>query len=194
MDGKKQKVAIFCSGSGTNAEKIIEYFKDHSSISINLLVSNKEDAFALTRAKNANINTLVINREQFYKSNYLVEKLQGEKITWIILAGFLLLIPQNLISAYPERIINIHPALLPKYGGKGMYGMNVHEAIKNAGELETGITIHLVNPKYDDGEIIFQSRCNIEPGDSAEDIAKKVQQLEHLHFAKEIEKRISKNL
>ncbi|KXK24012.1 MAG: phosphoribosylformylglycinamidine synthase, clade II [Bacteroidetes bacterium OLB12] len=154
-------------------------------------MSNNSEAYGLQRAAQYNIATLVFNKAQFRESDEVVEVLKAAGITHIVLAGFLWLIPQNLLSTFPGRIINIHPALLPKFGGKGMYGMRVHEAVKQAGETETGITIHEVNAHYDEGKILSQQKCSIEKSDTPEDIARKVQQLEHRYYPLVIEKWIT---
>ena len=193
MNQRTEKLAIFCSGSGSNAEKIITYFKDHPTISIQILLSNNKDAFALQRAEKLGVATRVFGRKEFYHSDLIVEELKAAGVSWIILAGFLWLVPENLIAAYPDKIINIHPALLPAYGGKGMYGMHVHNAVVAAREKESGISIHLVNPVYDKGEVIFQAKCIIDEGDVAEDVAKKVQLLEHQYFPEVIEKQVLKS-
>ncbi len=181
------KIAIFASGRGSNARKIIEYFESNSSIEVVLIVSNKETAPVLEIGKQFDINTLVINRKLFYQSENVLADLQNHKVDFIVLAGFMWLVPSYLVQAFPNKIVNIHPALLPKYGGKGMYGMNVHQAVRAANETETGITIHFVNEKYDEGNIIFQASTGIETTDTAEMIAKKVNQLEHQHFPRIIE-------
>ncbi len=184
---KKSRLAIFSSGNGSNAEAIIAYFQNHSKIQVAVLLSNNAEAPALDRAKKFNVPVKIFNKEQFHESDDVINWLRENKITHIILAGFLLLIPEKLIAAFSNKIINIHPSLLPKFGGKGMYGMNVHEAVKAAREKETGITIHLVNAHFDEGKILFQASCNVEPSDSAEIISKKVQQLEHRHYPEVIE-------
>ena len=176
------KIAIFCSGSGSNAQKIIEYFQHSKDIEVAVLMSNKPDAFALERAKALHIPTFVFNRNDFYHSELVLEELRKRKIDWIILAGFLWLIPENLVQNFPDKIINIHPALLPKFGGKGMFGMHVHQAVVANKEKESGISIHYVNAKYDEGNIIFQASCPLLPTDTPEEVAKKVQVLEHQHF------------
>ena len=183
----KKKLAIFASGSGTNAEKFFEYFRDSNEVEICLLLSNKADAFALHRAKNHNVATCVFDKEDMYKSDSVLKLLQKNRIDFIVLAGFLWLIPKNLIAAYPNKIINIHPALLPKYGGKGMYGMRVHEKVKENGDAESGITIHLVNEKYDEGEFLIQKSAPIYNSDSPEDIANKIHQLEYQYFAEVVD-------
>jgi phosphoribosylglycinamide formyltransferase 1 len=181
------RIAIFISGSGSNAEKIITHFQNHELIKVALLLSNNSEAFGLQRAARYNIATLVFNKAQFRESDEIVSVLKAAGVTHVVLAGFLWLIPQNLITAYSNRIINIHPALLPKFGGKGMYGMRVHEAVKAAGEIETGITIHEVNANYDEGKIILQQKCSVEKSDSPDQIAAKVQQLEHQYYPQVIE-------
>lgn len=186
-------IAIFASGSGSNAQRIIEYFKDSEDIQVKLLLSNNKNAYALERAKNFGVPTRVFNRKEFTESNTIVDELKKEDISWIMLAGFLWLIPENLIRAFPGRIINIHPALLPLYGGKGMYGHYVHAAVIEAKDKETGISIHYVNESYDEGTIIFQARCAVEEGDTPETVARKVQQLEHEHFPRVIEELIQKS-
>lgn len=185
----KTKIAIFCSGSGSNAEKIFEYFQHHSSIEVALLLVNKKDALALERAKKYNIPSVVFNRES-YNNGEILETLKDANITWLILAGFLWLVPEYLINNYNNHIINIHPALLPKYGGKGMYGHFVHEAVVSNKELESGITIHLVNANYDDGKVLFQTSCPIDSADTAELVASKVLLLEHKYYSTVIEKTI----
>jgi phosphoribosylglycinamide formyltransferase-1 len=181
------RIAIFASGSGTNAEEIFRYFKSSSSVEIVGLLSNNLQAYALQRAKNHGVDTFTFTRSQFCDTTEVVDWLKEKHVTHIVLAGFMWLIPQNLVQAYPNKIVNIHPALLPKFGGKGMYGMHVHEAVKAAGETETGITIHLVNEKYDEGKILFQASCLVSPTDSPEEIANKVHQLEHAHYPQVIE-------
>jgi phosphoribosylglycinamide formyltransferase-1 len=187
-------IAIFCSGSGSNAQKIIEYFQNNSEIKIVVLMSNKADAFALERAKNFNIPTFVFNRNDFYETENVLQELKKYKVDYIVLAGFLWLIPENLIIRFPNKILNIHPALLPKFGGKGMYGMNVHKAVVEKKEKESGITIHFADAHYDEGNIIFQATCSISETDTPEDVAKKVQVLEHGHFPIVIEGVIKKEL
>ncbi|MEQ6119326.1 phosphoribosylglycinamide formyltransferase [Reichenbachiella sp. MALMAid0571] len=183
----KKKLAIFASGSGTNAEKFFEYFQDSDEVEISLLLSNKADAYALQRAKNHNVASHVFSKEDMYKSENLLELLKQNEIDFIVLAGFLWLIPKNLIAAYPDKIINIHPALLPRYGGKGMYGMRVHEKVRENGDFESGITIHLVNEKYDEGEYLIQKSTPIDKSDSPEDIANKIHQLEYRYFAQVVD-------
>lgn len=188
------RLAIFASGSGSNAQNIAEYFTGHRSIEVSLIVSNNKNAFVLERAKNLDIKTHVFSRSSFYQTQELLEILSAEKINFIILAGFMWLAPSYLVKAYTNRIMNIHPALLPKFGGKGMYGDHVHKAVKEAGEKSTGITIHWVNEKYDDGNIIFQQACPISPADSAEIIAGKVHELEYKHYPLVIESVVKKSI
>ena len=180
-----KKIAIFASGSGTNAENIMGYFADNELIKIDSLWSNNPNAFALKRAETRGIETFVFNREELNSQEVLLEKLKKRKIDLIVLAGFLWLIPDYLVENF--TIINIHPALLPKYGGKGMYGMNVHKAVVNNKETETGITIHYVNEKYDEGQIIFQAKCEVSENDTPEDVAEKVHNLEYEYFPGVIE-------
>ena len=185
---KKYRIAILASGSGTNAANLFSYFEHHATIEVVLLLSNNPAAFALERARQAGIEAKVFDRQQFRTTPEVVQWLQERGVTHVVLAGFLWLIPANLIQAYPNRIINIHPALLPSYGGKGMYGMNVHTAVKQAGEVETGITIHEVNEHYDEGTVLFQARCVLAPDDTAEAIAVKVHALEYEHYPRQIER------
>lgn len=183
-------IAIFASGTGSNAHKIINHFRNHPTIRVSLIVSNKAVAGVLNIAQTEQINTLVINRERFFKGDAYVDELKTASIDWIILAGFLWRVPLTLIHAFPDRIINIHPALLPKYGGKGMYGHFVHEAVLAAGERESGITIHYVDEHFDHGATIFQASCTLDDTDDAISIAQKVQVLEHQHYPQVIEKLI----
>ncbi len=179
----EKKLVILASGTGSNAKKIIEYFQDDPEVGVALVISNRKNAPVLDMARDFGIETLHISRSFFYDSKDILRILEDRKIDFVVLAGFLWLIPAYFVEAFAGRMINIHPALLPKYGGKGMYGMNVHRAVKEAGEKESGITIHHVNSKYDEGDIIFQASCSLEQTDSPETIAKKVQILEHQHFA-----------
>lgn len=182
-----KNIAIFASGSGSNAQNIVNYFADNESVNIVLILCNNKQAFVLERAKNLNIPTFIFDRNDFYDSNLVLEKLKSNQVDFVILAGFLWLIPDNLIEYFPNKIVNIHPALLPKYGGKGMYGMKVHEAVKEAGDEKSGITIHYVNHRYDEGEIIFQKTVRIKAGDTPNDIANKIHKLEYEYFPKVIE-------
>lgn len=184
-------VAIFVSGSGTNCENIIRYFKDSEEVKISLVLSNKADAYALVRAKNLNVPTAIMNKNDFNDREKMMTLMKEYEIEFIVLAGFLLIVPDFLIEAYDRRMINIHPALLPKYGGKGMWGHHVHEAIKAAGETETGMTVHWVSDVCDGGEIIAQFSTPLSPDDTPDDIAHKEHLLEMEHFPRVIEKIIS---
>ncbi len=174
------RIAIFASGSGSNAEQLVRHFADRSDVDITLLATNNARAGFFDRR--LGVPTLVFDRTTFYQTDRVVMLLQQADIDLVVLAGFLWLIPPALIRAFPGRIINIHPALLPKFGGKGMYGKHVHEAVKAAGETESGITIHLVNEHYDEGRTLFQASCPVLPTDSAKDIGQNVLALEHHHF------------
>lgn len=183
-----KRIALFASGSGSNAEKIADYFADSDEVVISLVLTNNPKAGVIDRARRGfgtgRVHALVVifDRPTFYQSNQIVELLKNQRIDLIVLAGFMWLIPADLVRAFPNRIINIHPALLPKYGGKGMYGHFVHEAVVAAGESESGITIHFVNEHYDEGAIIFRATCPISPTDAPDDVARKVQVLEHEHY------------
>lgn len=185
---KKKNIAIFASGSGTNAENIVRYFAGSEIASVKLILSNNPEALVLKRAEALNVKTSVFDRNIFYKDTTILQLLKENQIDLIILAGFLWLIPKYLIEEYSDRIINIHPALLPKYGGKGMYGLHVHQAVISGGDKESGITIHYVNDKYDEGNIIFQEQCKIDPGDTPEKLAEKIHQLEYKYYPQIIEK------
>lgn len=182
------RIAIFASGSGSNAENIVHYFSGSSEFQFPLIISNQPNAYIHKRAETLKIPSFTFTKEQFFDAKPVLELLTEYNIDAIVLAGFLLKIPTLLIQHFPDKIINIHPALLPKFGGKGMYGAKVHEAVKEAGEPETGITIHYVNENYDDGNIIFQARCPISAADTAEMIAAKVHLLEHEYYPQVIEK------
>ncbi len=183
-------IAIFVSGNGTNCENIIRHFDGNPDIHVKLVLSNRTDAYALVRAASLGVPTVVMDKTTFRDEQSLTDMMERHDIDFIVLAGFLLMIPPFLIARYPRRIINIHPALLPKYGGKGMYGHHIHEAVKANGETETGITIHYVSEVCDGGEIIFQARTEVLPEDSPEDIAAKVGRLEQQHYPLVIEKTI----
>jgi phosphoribosylglycinamide formyltransferase-1 len=190
---RTHRVAVLASGSGTNAEEIFKHFRNHPSIQVVLLLSNNPQAYALERAKKYAIPSKVFTRSEFRESEEVLIWLQKRSVTHIVLAGFMWLVPDYLVKSYPHRIINIHPALLPKFGGKGMYGMHVHEAVRAAGEKETGITIHEVNEHYDEGKILFQAKCGVSSSDTADEIANKVHQLEYQHYPGVIEEWISKS-
>lgn len=181
-----KSLIIFASGGGTNAQAIIDYFKNRQDVTISLLVCNKAQAGVLDRAKKAQIPIQLIDRERF-KSEAFLNQLKVIKPDLIVLAGFLWRIPEGIVRFFHNQIINLHPALLPKYGGKGMYGHHVHEAVKNAKENESGITIHYVNEFYDEGRILLQARCQVLPEDSPESIAQKIHQLEHFHLPRLID-------
>lgn len=184
---KKKHIAIFASGSGSNAENISRFFNKHISAEVCLFLTNKPDAPVIDRAKRLGIPCYIFNREDFYNSAKVIDELIKYNIDLIVLAGFLWLIPSNLLRNFPKRIVNIHPALLPKYGGKGMYGANVHNSVIENHDKESGITIHYVNEEYDAGDIIFQVRCPVELNDTPESLAGKVHELEYKHFPQVIE-------
>lgn len=190
---KKTRIAIFASGSGSNAEKIINYFKNSQLAEVVCVISNRKNAGVLDRGQKAGIETRIFSKAEFEMDKPILQYLNQKEVDIIVLAGFLLKISPEFIKKYPDKIINIHPALLPKYGGKGMYGHYVHDAVLLNKDKETGITIHLVNENYDEGNIIFQASCDIHPEMSAEEIAAKVQVLEHQHFPKVIEHFIAEN-
>jgi phosphoribosylglycinamide formyltransferase-1 len=185
---RKKRIAIFASGSGTNAERIMSYFKDSDLGEVSIVLSNKADAGVLERTARFDVTTRVFDRETFYNSNEIPDLLTRLEIDLVVLAGFLWLIPPELIRAFPERMINIHPALLPKYGGKGMYGRHVHEAVLANGEKKSGISIHYVNEVYDDGKIILQKTCEVKPGDSPESLAERIHELEYRYYPEVVEK------
>ena len=186
------KLAIFASGSGTNAENIIKYFSNRLDIEVSVVISNKEDALVHSRAKSHNVPSYTYNKKAFDEGDIIIAKLEEYDIDYVILAGFLLKISPKIIEKFPSRIVNIHPALLPKYGGKGMYGDFVHKTVVESKEKESGITIHFVNENYDEGAIIFQAKCTIDIGDSFEDVANKVHKLEYEYFPKIIAEIIKK--
>ena len=182
------RLAIFASGAGSNAQKLINHFKGHDHIKVSLIVCNKPQAGVLQIADREGIPYIIIEKEKFFRGNTYVDELKKQKIGFIVLAGFLWKVPDQLIAAYPSGIVNIHPALLPKYGGKGMYGQFVHEAVIAAGEKESGITIHYVDGHYDNGDIIFQATCPVLPTDDVTSLANRIHQLEHQHYPEVVEK------
>ena len=184
---KKINIAIFASGSGTNAERIMRSFKEHPCIKIVCLFSNNPAAYAVERAKKFKLPACVFDKDILYNSDKIVDKLKNYDVSLIVLAGFLWLIPEQLIKAYPNKIINIHPALLPQYGGKGMYGLRVHKAVIESGDKQSGITIHYVDSEYDKGKIIFQAKCPVKVDDTPEVLAERVHQLEYKYYAEVIE-------
>lgn len=183
-------IAVFASGAGTNARKILTYFEGSPEVQIGLIVTNRKDALVLRTAEEKGIPALLLDRSSFYDSKTILGVLGKHSIDLIVLAGFLWLIPAYLVKNYNRRIVNIHPALLPKHGGKGMYGHYVHEAVLEAGDKESGITIHLIDEHYDRGQILFQAKCPVEATDTPETLAQRVQQLEHLYYAQIIEQYI----
>ena len=185
-------IAIFASGSGTNAENLIRFFRTSPFGEVKVVLTNRSDAGVIDRAQSLEVESLVFSREQFYNSQEVLEFLFERKIDYIVLAGFLWLVPDYLLKSFENKIVNIHPALLPKYGGKGMYGNRVHRAVIDAGENESGITIHHVNQDYDEGDIIFQARCDIEPGEIPESLAKKIHELEYSYFPTVVENLLKK--
>ena len=188
----KKRIAIFASGSGSNAQKIMEHFKRNPEAEVVLILTNNPQAYVLQRADNFEIPSHIFTRSEFYDTDAVIKLLKNLQVDLIVLAGFLWLVPQSLLKAFPNKIINLHPALLPKFGGKGMYGDHVHRAVLDANEEESGITIHFVDEKFDEGEILHQSRFKIEPDDNLEMIKFKGQQLEHLHFPRVIESLLRK--
>ncbi len=182
-----KRIAIFASGAGSNAEVIIRHFEFQHNAQVILLVSNNPNAGALHIAREHGVKTMVIGREEFFSDESIVEELKADGIDLIVLAGFLWLIPPSLIHAFPNKIVNIHPALLPKFGGKGMYGKHVHQAVIDAGEEESGITIHYVNEKFDEGAHVARFSCPVMPGDTIETLAQRIHELEHTHYATTIE-------
>jgi phosphoribosylglycinamide formyltransferase-1 len=188
VSSSHKSIAIFASGTGTNAKNIIEHFSQHPSINVQLVVCNKPTAGVVDIAAANQIPALLIDKEKFFRGTGYLNELKEAQIDFIVLAGFLWKIPQTLVDAYRNRIVNIHPALLPKFGGKGMYGTKVHEAVIAAGETESGITIHYANEDYDKGDIIFQASCPVLREDSAESLAERIHGLEHKHYAKVIDK------
>ncbi|WP_114784688.1 phosphoribosylglycinamide formyltransferase [Botryobacter ruber] len=183
----KKKIVIFASGSGSNAQRLMEYFEHHNSVRVVALFANNPKAYALKRAETFHVPAFLFNREDFYQSGKVLQQLQELNPDLIVLAGFLWLVPQNIVQAFPNKIVNIHPALLPEYGGKGMHGIHVHTAVVQAKAKESGITIHLVNEEYDKGDFVYQHRCPVHETDTPEELAARVLQLEHEHLPRVIE-------
>lgn len=183
----KKKIVIFASGSGSNAQRLMEYFEHHSQIRVAALFSNNPKAYALKRAETFHVPVFLFNRDEFYHTHKVVEQVKQISPDLIVLAGFLWLVPQSLLQAFPNRIINIHPALLPNYGGKGMHGLHVHTAVLQAKDAESGITIHRVNEEYDKGEFVLQVKCPVHPTDTPEALAARILQLEHEHLPRIVE-------
>ena len=185
-----KNIAIFASGSGTNAENIIKFFSNRNSAKVSLVLSNKRDACVLERAARLHVPSVFFDREQFYHSATLLDQLKNHNVDFVVLAGFLWLLPGYLLNAFPMKIVNIHPALLPAFGGKGMYGDRVHKAVIAAGKTESGISIHYVNSIYDNGDIIFQAKCPVLPDDTPDSLAHRIHELEYTYFPAIIEKLI----
>lgn len=194
LSSKKICVAILASGSGTNAQNLIRYFRNHEKIEMALVISNRGDAFVLDRAEMENVPSAVIPKALWDDKEYVTGILQKYNIHFLVLAGYLLLIPSWIVSLYSGRIINIHPSLLPKYGGKGLYGDKVHQAVLSSGDSKSGITIHYVNEEYDSGDIIFQSECDVYASDTPETLAARIHELEYFHFPRVVEEVIQSNL
>ena len=186
-----KRIAIFASGSGSNAQKIAEYFSARTDVEVSLILTNNPEAGVIQRARKFHIPVVIFDRKTFYETGRILNLLKNEGIDLVVLAGFMMLIPEFLVKGYVGKMINIHPALLPKYGGKGMYGSFVHEAVVAAKEKESGITIHFVNEHYDEGNVIFQTTCEVLETDTADDVAEKIHALEHYHFPRVIDKVIS---
>ncbi|MEP5339046.1 MAG: phosphoribosylglycinamide formyltransferase [Algibacter sp.] len=187
-----KRIVIFASGGGTNAENLIKFFHNRENASVIQVLTNNPHAKVLDRAKELKVSALSFNRMAFTKTDDVLNIVKAAKPDLIVLAGFLWKFPDAILNAFPNKVINVHPALLPKFGGKGMYGMHVHEAVVTNKEIETGITIHYVNEHYDEGAIIFQAKCDVTPTDSADDVAAKIHELEMEHFPKVVDKLLSK--
>jgi phosphoribosylglycinamide formyltransferase-1 len=182
------RIVIFASGSGSNAERIIEYFEKKGGVEVVMILTNNPQAGVIERGRRLGVPTLIFDRKTFTQTDKIVEILRYQAVDWVILAGFLWLVPQNIIRTFHNRIINIHPALLPKYGGKGMWGHHVHQAVVDNRDKESGITIHMVDEKYDEGKVIFQARCAVDENDTADTVAQKIHLLEYEHFPVIIDK------
>ncbi len=189
-----KNIAVFASGSGTNAQNLITYFQSHPTIRVSLLICNKPDAGVIAHAEKLNVAVRLISKDDLANGVQLLDALKQFQIDTIALAGFLLLIPPYLVQAFPNQIINIHPALLPKYGGKGMYGAKIHESVIEDGETESGITIHLVNEQYDEGAILFQAKCAISSNETSHSLARKIHSLEYKHYPKVMEDYLLKQI
>jgi phosphoribosylglycinamide formyltransferase-1 len=187
-----RNIAIFASGSGTNAEKLIHFFRTSPFGKVCLVLTNNKNAGVIQRAQANDIETLIFTKEQFYDTDEVLGLMKKREIDFVVLAGFLWLVPPRLLKEYENKIVNIHPALLPAYGGKGMYGHHVHEAVISNGEKESGITIHYVNQKYDEGDIIFQARCSVEKGDTPDSLASRIHLLEYEHFPRVVDQLLEK--
>ena len=185
---QKTRIAIMASGNGTNAQNLIQYFKNHKSIHVVLVISNRSDAYVLQRAKGEQVPSMVIQKQDWQDKEKVLSIFKSRDIEFVVLAGYLLLLPSWLVKRYQGRIINIHPSLLPRYGGKGMYGDKIHKAVIEAGDKLSGITIHYVNEEYDKGDIIFQTECSVDPNDTPDTLAAKIHKLEYEHFPRVAEK------
>lgn len=190
---KKIRLAILGSGNGTNAQQISEYFAGSMDVEVACIIYNVRDAYIAQRAKNLGIEARYFGRADFYSNGAVLQYLKEKEIDWVILAGFLWLVPEDMLKAYPQHIINIHPALLPSYGGKGMYGHHVHEAVVANHEKESGITIHIVDEHYDRGTTLFQARCTVDPDETADSLAAKIHLLEKEHFPRVIEETVKRS-
>jgi phosphoribosylglycinamide formyltransferase 1 len=190
---RMKKIAIFASGSGTNMERIASFFAENRNVEVSLVVCNNPNAGVIQRAERLGIPVEMIDRKSFYDTDSLTQKLKYFKIDLVVLAGFLWLVPNHLLKAFPERLINIHPALLPSYGGKGMYGEKVHQAVIAANERFSGITIHYVNEHYDEGAVIFQQKIELAPDETPESLASRIHELEYRHFPQVIDRLLSDN-
>ncbi len=187
-----KKIALFASGNGTNVERIIKFFKNSKTIKVSFVVCNNPEAMVVTRARNLKVPVILVGKNSFFNTDGLVNQLKSEGIDFIFLAGFLWLIPKNLLTAFPNKIFNLHPALLPKFGGKGMYGMHVHEAVLEANEPISGITIHEVNEHYDEGQIVAQFLVQVDKTDTPESLAAKIHKLEYIHYPEVIAEIVTK--
>jgi phosphoribosylglycinamide formyltransferase-1 len=187
-----KRIAIFASGSGSNAEKICNYFSGRTDVEVSLILTNNPQAGVIQRARKLHIPVVIFDRKTFYETERINQLLQNDGVDLIVLAGFMMLIPPFLVQGFHNKIVNIHPALLPKHGGKGMYGHFVHEAVVAAKDAQSGITIHFVNENYDEGNVIFQTSCEVADADSPDDVARKVQVLEHEHYPRVIDEMIAK--
>jgi phosphoribosylglycinamide formyltransferase-1 len=194
LSNTKKKIAVFASGKGSNAENLIKHFKNNPVAEVVLVLTNNPTAQVVERAGSLNVDSFVFNKAQLSDSKVVLDKLKKEQIDWIVLAGFLIKFPSLILNEFPNKVINIHPALLPKYGGKGMYGMHIHKAVVENKENETGITIHFVNENYDEGKIISQAKTEVLPTDTPEIVASKIQQLEQKHFPNVVEQLIENEL
>jgi phosphoribosylglycinamide formyltransferase-1 len=191
MEKTVKRIAVFASGSGTNAENLVRYFSNSKMAKVELILCNNASAGVVTRAQSLGVPFFLFNRKDFYESSQVLNVLREREIDLVVLAGFLWLIPKNIIEVFEKKIVNIHPALLPRFGGKGFYGINVHQSVLDSKELLSGITIHYVDEKFDEGEIIFQAACHVSSEDSAESLAKKIHEMEYRYFPVVVDKVLS---